>query len=80
MATVTIPQRRLRNDYAQILRDVRAGTTFVVTDRDVPVARILPASSPSYVRAQPPGEARKITRVTLSEPTDVVLDELRGDR
>jgi prevent-host-death family protein len=38
----TIPQRELRNDSAAVLRAVRAGETFVITNNGLPVAELRP--------------------------------------
>lgn len=40
-----ISQRQLRNDSAAILRRVEAGESFVITNRGVEVARLVPFSS-----------------------------------
>lgn len=39
----TIPQRELRNNVAEVLREAEAGTTFTITVRGRPVARLGPA-------------------------------------
>lgn len=45
MADRTIPQRELRNDITSILRAVeQEGTTFIITVRGKPVARLGPAN------------------------------------
>lgn len=40
-----ISQRQLRNDSASILRRVEAGESFVITNRGVEVARLVPYST-----------------------------------
>jgi len=42
----TIPQRKLRNDNAQVIDAVASGESFVVTRNGVPVAEIGPIHSP----------------------------------
>lgn len=85
LAMRTISQRELRNDNAEIMREVEEGETFVVTRRGVPVARIVPYSgTESGLRIDRP--ARKRTRFSdrdLVESTETIaeiLDDLRGDR
>ncbi len=41
-----IPQRELRNNVAEVLREVERGTTFTITVRGRPVARLGPADTP----------------------------------
>jgi prevent-host-death family protein len=78
--TITIPQRQLRNQYAEVIREVRAGEVYLVTDRGQPVARISPVDAPGYSRAAPAGTAASIPRVSLAESTASILDELRGEQ
>jgi prevent-host-death family protein len=40
----TIPQRELRNQIGEILREAEAGTTFTITVRGRPVAELGPAA------------------------------------
>lgn len=79
-----ITQRELRNDNAQIIREVEQGETFVVTRHGVPVARVGPISAGSdlrVVRAAKPGRRLKdLPRVVLTHPTSELLDDLRGER
>jgi len=42
--TPQIPQRELRNDSARVLREVRAGQSYVITVGGVPVADLVPHS------------------------------------
>jgi prevent-host-death family protein len=42
MAARTIPQRELRNNIAEILREAEAGAEFTITVRGRPVARLGP--------------------------------------
>lgn len=79
-----ITQRELRNDNAQIIRDVEQGETFVVTRHGVPVARVSPIATGTdlrRVRAAKPGRrVSDLPRVTPSRPTAELLDDLRGER
>lgn len=79
-----ITQRELRNDNAQIIREVERGESFVVTRHGVPVARVVPISAGSdlrVVRAAKPGRRLKdLPRVMPSRPTSEHLDDLRGER
>lgn len=42
MAHRVIPQRELRNNVGDVLREAEAGATFTITVRGRPVARLLP--------------------------------------
>jgi prevent-host-death family protein len=46
MADRSIPQRELRNNVGQILREAEAGTEFTITVHGRPVARLGPADRP----------------------------------
>ncbi len=79
----SIPHRELRNSSAEILRRVRAGETFEITNNGEVVAVLsppddrLPAGvSPATVH----GGFAALTRATVEEPTEVSLDILRSDR
>lgn len=81
-----ISQRELRNDSAKILREVRAGRSFVVTNNGEPVGRLMPLDDPQPRLAI----TRPATRVGgwLDLPVPQVegesladaLDEMRADR
>lgn len=79
-----ITQRELRNDNAQIIREVEQGETFVVTKHGVPVARVSPIVTDvdlRVVRAAKPGRRMSdVRRVVLARPTAELLDDLRGER
>ncbi len=53
-SAVSIPQRELRNNSAEVLRRVRDGESFVVTVRGEPVAELVPVLRP---RRWVPGDA-----------------------
>lgn len=44
--TRTISQRELRNDSAQVIRDLQAGVTFIITNHGVPVGELRPLKRP----------------------------------
>ncbi len=46
MESRTIPQRELRNNIAEVLRDAESGTEFTITVRGRAVARLGPADHP----------------------------------
>jgi prevent-host-death family protein len=46
MESRTIPQRELRNNIAEVLRDAESGTEFTITVRGRAVARLGPADRP----------------------------------
>lgn len=80
-----ITQRQLRNDNAEIVREVESGASFVVTRRGVPVARLVPLDTPSEIVAARPATGRRtdfstLRRVRAEETTTSVLDDLRDDR
>jgi prevent-host-death family protein len=80
----SINQRDLRNNSGEVMRAVRAGETFVVTVRGVPVATLAPISAGAVPDVARPATTRldpaQFTRVSLAEPTAALLDDLRGDR
>jgi len=51
MASRAIPQRELRNNIGEILRQAEAGTEFTITVRGRPVARLGPPDQPHVRRA-----------------------------
>lgn len=74
----TIPQRELRNDVTRVLREAEAGTTFTITVRGRPVARLGPPE-PAKRRVDVPRETlRQIMRET---PVDGAawLRDIRSD-
>ena len=83
----SLSQRELRNESGRVLRAVSEGQSFVVTNRGIPVARIVPLEEPApALRIVRParrqggwaalGIARKVGAPSLAE----TLDELREDR
>ena len=79
-----ISQRELRNDNASIMREVEQGESFTVTRNGVPVARLIPISEdhglPIARRAKRPSGLVDIARVKITERSEDILDDLRGDR
>jgi prevent-host-death family protein len=55
--TKTINQRELRNDSAEVIREVQAGQTIVVTRNGVPVAELRPIAPRRFVPRAAIGEA-----------------------
>lgn len=87
----TISQRQMRNDSADILRRVAAGESFIVTNRGVEVARLVPfrtRESAERDRLVSSGvlAPRRLGRAELPKPvtTDVdlaaALDADRSER
>jgi len=80
----SISQRELRNDNAAVIREVEQGVVFTVTRRGVPVARLGPLGDQSELRCIRHATKRldpsTIRRVTSTQRTADVLDDLRGGR
>jgi len=56
MAARTIPQRELRNNIGEILREAEAGAEFTITVRGRPVARLGPANEEARRHVNVPAE------------------------
>lgn len=65
-----IPQRELRNNIAAVLREAEAGTSFTVTVRGRPVARLVP---PGHVGAPRVDVDRASLEAILRLPADPAL-------
>lgn len=78
----TISQREMRNESGQVLRDVEAGHSFVVTRRGTPVARIVPlADAPlGYRPARRPPRFTQADLLSADTSSAEVLDDLRAER
>jgi prevent-host-death family protein len=83
----SIGVRELNQHTRQVLDQVRAGDSVIVTDRGRPVARIVPYSPSPYESLVADGQVTSATRTTLhspptedARPTAVVLEELREER
>lgn len=72
MSDRTIAQRELRNNIGAVLREAEAGTTFTITVRGRPLARLGPADEGRRVDAD-----RGTIRRMLAEPID--SDALAAD-
>lgn len=87
----TISHRELRNNSAEVLRQVRQGEIIEVTNHGEVAAVLVPPSLSPYerlvaagkVRAPDPGRAvdlRRIRRATASSTTAEIIADVRGDR
>lgn len=83
----SLSQRELRNESGRVLREVGEGRSFILTNRGVPVGRLIPIDDPTPGLAitRPArrtggwtalGIERKVSTQDLSE----ILGDLRGDR
>ena len=83
----SLSQRELRNESGRVLRAVSEGHSFVLTNRGVPVGRIVPidAPSPALTIARPARRKggwaalaieRKVTEQSLAS----IVDDMREDR
>ncbi|WP_353810433.1 type II toxin-antitoxin system Phd/YefM family antitoxin [Agromyces sp. SYSU T00194] len=82
-----LSQRELRNESGRVLRAVGEGQSFVLTNRGVPVGRIVPldAPSPTLPIVRPAKRvggwaSLKPQRVESDRPMAQILDEMREDR
>ena len=66
----TIRVRDLRNDYAQIMRDIEAGETFTVTSDGRPVASITPYVDPEGPQTWVPAARAMGALAHLDLPAD----------
>lgn len=83
----TLSQRELRNESGRVLRLVSEGQSFVLTNRGVPVGRIVPLDAPvatlHIVRpAKRIGgwESLKPDASQRDRPMSRIIDELREER
>lgn len=83
----SLSQRELRNESGRVLRAVGEGQSFVLTNRGVPVGRIVPLDAPnSSLPIVRPAKrvggwaALKPERAENDRPMAEILDELREDR
>lgn len=78
-----ISQRQLRNDSGEVMRQVVAGASFRVTSRGEPIAILAPIDHSAVDELTLRDGSQRMTfpeGVRLTERTDDVLAELRGDR
>lgn len=83
----SLSQRELRNESGRVLRAVGEGRSFVLTNRGIPVGRIVPldAPNPSLPIVRPAKRvggwsALKPEQAENDRPMTQILDELREDR
>ena len=78
-----LAHRDLRNRSAEILRDVRAGATYEITNHGEVVAVLSPPGGRTELRIRPARVQRGFGELSRARPTqssEHVLDELRADR
>lgn len=81
----TISQRELRNNNAEVIRQVLDGESFIITRRGVPVARLAAFEPDTDLRCVRPAKRRtrylSVSRVRLESGTAAeILEDSRGDR
>lgn len=83
----SLSQRELRNESGRVLREVGQGRSFVLTNRGVPIGRIVPLDAPAPMLpiARPAKRiggwaALKPQSSQDARPMAQILDELREDR
>lgn len=74
MAPKVIPQRHLRNQIGQVLREAEAGQTFTITVRGRPVATLGPAPVERRVEVDADTVARILATPIDSEELAAELD------
>lgn len=78
-----LAHRDLRNRSAEILRDVRAGATYEITNHGEVVAVLSPPGGRAELRIRRARMHRgfgELPRARVEQSSEQVLDELRGDR
>ncbi|MFD0997097.1 prevent-host-death family protein [Pseudoclavibacter chungangensis] len=82
-----LSQRELRNESGRVLRALGEGRSFVLTNRGVPVARIVPldAPTPSLPSVRPANRVGgwggwRPEKAEKGRPMSHILNELREDR
>jgi len=83
----SLSQRELRNESGRVFRAVSEGHSFVLTNRGVPVGRIVPIDAPAPAltivrpaRREGGWAALANERKTGTQKLSELLDDLRGDR
>lgn len=83
----SLSQRKLRNESGRVLREVGEGRSFVLTNRGVPVGRIVPldAPAPALTIARPAKRvggwaALSPQRSKTDRSMTAIIDELREGR
>lgn len=80
--TEQLAHRDLRNRSAEILRDVRAGATYEITNHGEVVAVLSPPGGRVELRIRQARAHRgfaELPRARVEQSSEQVLDELRGD-
>ncbi|WP_405216588.1 type II toxin-antitoxin system Phd/YefM family antitoxin [Agrococcus sp. Ld7] len=79
----TVSVRELRQNPAQMLRDVEAGESYTITSHNRPIARVEPVGSSTQIT--PPKRTGRPNLASLpphelrsAETIDEILDDLRG--
>lgn len=72
LVTTTISQRELRNQYADIMRRVEAGETFIITRNKKQVGTLLPWHSPRSI-------STRELKLALTEIIGDSYEDLRRD-
>ncbi len=82
-----LSQRELRNESSRVLRQVSEGRSFILTNRGVPVGRLIPIDAPAPgltitrpVRRTGGWAALGIERKASAQSLSEILDDLREDR
>lgn len=81
--TERLAHRDLRNRSAEILRDVRAGATYEITNHGEVVAVLSPPTGRPELRIRPARVRRgfsELPRARSTESSERVLADLRADR
>lgn len=79
----TVSQRELRNDSGEVMRQVQQGISLRVTSRGVPIAVLAPIDDDplqGLTIREGTGVMEFPAGAQVSESTEDVLSELRGDR
>ncbi len=78
MADRVVPQRDLRNHYAELVQEAAAGSEITITDRGRPVARLGPLGSRR--RRVPGAEANAVLREVAIDYDSFMADVRPPDR
>jgi prevent-host-death family protein len=80
----TISHRELRNNSAQVLREVEKGESFAITNRGEVVAALMPAGAGRDLECVSPAKIRPsfaaMRRRVIGEASAVALEVQRADR
>lgn len=79
-----IPERRLRDDLADIMRRLQAGESFTLTSDGKAIGSLIPASQPTTLPITRPATQHGFDGFPLHEashtPLAPIIDDIRGDR